>query len=512
MNILLLNPPPNDRSWYRVEHLGMAYLAAVLRREGHTVHILDSLLESLNTKQAYEIIRTKYHYIDLLGITATEPESIISGTQIVRWLKEDDFKAHIVTGGYLPTFWSDMVLQMYPEVDTIVVGEGEETLTELVKTLEQNGDLGKIRGLVYRDAANVIIHNPPRPLIRDLDDLPFPARDSLSLANQKYYHASMSGSRGCYHQCSFCQIAQFYRLSSGVPYRTRSAKNIADEIELLVNKHRIRSIYFVDDEFITESANRHQVIWELIDEIKTRKIDVSLSIQFRADTGKDENLLSALKEVGVKTVFIGVESGVDSVLQRFNKGILRKDVDRALQIVQGLDFNLIIGYLVYNPDTDFEELRQSVKYLTSPDVPLVKVFHGMNILKDTEEDRKIIGSEWARRRGFNIGYRVKDERVATFANWLRAYYEFYRPVVLDIYELIFLFIDIPDDILAEMRLVEDELRTYHNLFLNRAIDSLTLNPGITNFQFDEFQTKLQDLYIKSHQLVNKVRLSYDQID
>ena len=136
----------------------------------------------------------------------------------------------------------------------------------------------------------------------------------------------------------------------------------------------------------------------------------------------------------------------------------------------------------------------------------------MNILKDTEEDRKIIGSEWARRRGFNIGYRVKDERVATFANWLRAYYEFYRPVVLDIYELIFLFIDIPDDILAEMRLVEDELRTYHNLFLNRAIDSLTLNPEITNFQFDEFQTKLQDLYIKSHQLVNKVRLSYDQID
>ena len=97
------------------------------------------------------------------------------------------------------------------------------------------------------------MHNRPRPLIGDLDQLPFPARDYLSIAYKRYHHAVVAASRGCYHRCSFCQIAQFYRQSQGSPYRTRSARNIADEVEMLVKEHGVRSIFFVDDEFITEA-------------------------------------------------------------------------------------------------------------------------------------------------------------------------------------------------------------------------------------------------------------------
>lgn len=473
MNILLLNPPPNDRSWYRAEHLGLAYLAAVMRQAGHTVHIFDSLLENQNAEQTYQTIKSKFPDIGLLGITATEPESINSGTKIAKWLKQDGIIAHITAGGYLPTFWSDQVLSRYSEIDSIVVGEGEETFKELVRTLEQEGTLGDIQGLVYRDSSGKITHNPTRPLIRDLDELPFPARDYLAVSYQRYHHALVYASRGCYHQCSFCQIAQFYRLSKGVPYRTRSAKNIADEIEMLVTQYGVQSIFFVDDEFITESKKRLQVIEEFIEEIKIRKLDFSFSIQYRADTGNHEPLLRSLKEVGLRTVFIGIESGVNSVLQRFEKGITRTDIDSALQIVRDLDLSSNIGYMLYSSDTTFEELQHSVAYLMTPGSPTLLKLIGMTVLKGTPEEETARKLDILVEKEFDIHYRVRDRRIASFAYLLHLYYPIYEPVTADFYELHFMIGDLlphkKEELLKRIKLVNNRIRILHQEFLTYAI-------------------------------------------
>ena len=507
MDVLLLNPPPNDRSWYRAEHLGIAYLAAVLRQAGHTVHLLDSLLENLDVEQTYQTIKRRFGQIEVIGITATESETIKSGMALVRKLKRDGLDAHVTSGGYLPTFWSDELLRAYPEVDSVVVGEGEETLRHLVQALQQKTDLESVPGLVFRDKTGEIVHNPPRPLIQDLDQLPFPARDYLAIAYQKYHHALVYASRGCYHRCSFCQIAQFYRLSPGGPYRTRSAKNIANEIEILVNEHGVRSIFFADDEFITESKQRKRIIEELIEQIRKRKLDFSFSIQYRADTGAHEPLLRALNEVGLRTVFIGVESGVESVLERFEKGISKADIDKALQVVRDLDLNLIPGYMLYNPDTTFEELKESVEYLLSPASPMIQDLHGMNLLKGTAEEQSLRQRNLVRERDFRISYRVQDTKVAAFVDWLRRYYQLYRPIVLNVYELLFLLVDLPKEVLSEMKLMEARIRDLHHQFLSRAIDRLSQDRLDDEIPLDDLRVAYESLSVETQRLVARGRES-----
>ena len=476
MRVLLLNPPSIEESWYPAEHLGIAYLATVLRQAGHEVQLLDSLLEDLDVKQTFQTIMARCSQIDVLGITATEPETIRSGLAIVRLLHGAGVHAHVTVGGYLPTFWSDELLRECLEVDSVVIGEGEETLRELVETLQRGGNLEGVAGLAFRNGDCEMVHTPPRPLIHNLDRLPFPARDYLSVAYQKYHHALVYSSRGCYHRCSFCQIAQFYRLSRGRPYRTRTAKNIADEIEVLVKEHGVSSIFFVDDEFITESPKRRHIIEELIAEIHKRKLNFSFSIQYRADTGSDETLLRSLKDVGLSTVFIGVESGVEDVLERFEKGISKANIQSALQLVKEMDFSTNIGYMLFNPGTTFEELKKSIEYLVSPEAPTVLKLIGMMVLKGTPEEHRLCKQGKFSERSFRIRYPIADKRVAVFADWLRAYHPIYEPVVRDYYELHFMIGDLTPDnrqaILKSIREVEKGIRDLHQQFLSRSLASL----------------------------------------
>ena len=476
MNILLLNPPSAEKNWYRAEHLGLAYLAAILRQAGCRVCLLDANLEDLDIQNTVQVILERMPKIDILGITATEPETLKAGVAIVRLLNQTGLYPHVTCGGYLPTFWSEEVLQKFPDIDTVVIGEGEETLRILVETLQLGKDLATVEGIAYRDLSGQVLHTQPRPLIANLDSLPFPARDYLSVAYKRYNHAVISASRGCYHKCSFCQIAQFYRLSPGGPYRTRSAKNIADEIELLVTQYGVRSIFFVDDEFITESRQRRKVIDELIAEIRARGLQFSFSIQYRADTGSDEGLLQALKDIGLSTVFIGVESGVDSVLKRFDKGINKDEIIKTLSIVDKLEFNHNIGYILFNPGTNFPELQKTVNYLLSPNAPTILKLVGMMVLKGTPEEKLIREKNLIIERELGIRYKFTDEKVAAFADLMRHYTPIYEPTAKDYYEIHFMIGDLNifqrNTIRSKIKPIELKIHLLHQKFLSTAVDQL----------------------------------------
>ena len=117
MEILLLNPPPRERGWYRAEHLGLAYLGSKLRRDGYSVTILDANLNNFDVQETYGAIKELLPCIDLIGITATEFETLISGIEIVKKLKIDGISAHITTGGYFPSFWCDEVFEKFSEIE-----------------------------------------------------------------------------------------------------------------------------------------------------------------------------------------------------------------------------------------------------------------------------------------------------------------------------------------------------------------------------------------------------------
>jgi len=516
MNVLLLNPPSNEKNWYRAEHLGLAYLTAILRQGGCRVCLLDANLEDLNIQNTVQVILERMPKIDILGITATEPETLKAGVAIVRLLNQTGLHPHVTCGGYLPTFWSEEVLQKFPEIDTVVIGEGEETLRILVETLQLGKDLAKVEGIVYRDLSGQVLHTLPRPLIANLDSLPFPARDYLSTTYQKFHHALVYASRGCYHKCSFCQIAQFYRLSPGGPYRTRSAKNIADEIELLVTQYGVRSIFFVDDEFITESRQRRKVIDELIAEIRVRGLQFSFSIQYRADTGSDEGLLRALKDIGLSTVFIGVESGVDSVLQRFDKGINKDEIIKTLSIVDKLEFNHNIGYILFNPGTNFPELQKTVNYLLSPNAPTILKLVGMMVLKGTPEEKLIREENLIIERELGIRYKFIDVKVEAFADLLRNYTPIYEPTAKDYYEIHFMIGDLNilqrNTIMTKIKPIELNIHSLHKKFLSTAVDQLSkgdLNSKawIADFipKFDALHDDTQKILHEGSELISTLR-------
>jgi radical SAM superfamily enzyme YgiQ (UPF0313 family) len=507
VNILLLNPPPKDRSWYKAEHLGLAYLAAVMRQAGHHVFVFDALLENQNAEQTYQAISSRFNNIQLLGITAMEPEAITNSIKIIRQLRSDGMNFHVTAGGYLPTFWCDELLVKNQEIDSVVIGEGEETFRFLGETLEQKGDLTSIPGLVFRLPDGVIVHNRPRPLIRDLDQLPFPTRDYLDVTYQKYHHALVYSSRGCYHRCSFCQVAQFYRKSTGVPYRTRSAKNIADEIEMLVIEYGVRSIFFVDDEFITESKHRHQVLKELIDEIKVRNLDINFMIQYRVDTGNNEPLLRSLKEVGLRAVFVGVESGVESVLTRFSKGTTRAEIDSALEIIQDLGFISNCGYLFYTPSTTFEELEQSVEYMMTPGSPTLLKLIGMTVLKGTPEERTARELGILYETEFDLHYRIPDRRVASFAYLLHLYSPIYEPIIADLYDALFMTGDLSpqlrEKIFQEMKIAISQIRCLNQKFLRNAIKEASNEVMEPPFWLEELRSEFNGLNIFTQGLIGE---------
>jgi anaerobic magnesium-protoporphyrin IX monomethyl ester cyclase len=506
MNILLLNPPSKDTSWYRAEHLGLAYLAASLRQVGHRVKILDAFLENFDVDKTIKAILSLEDTINILGITATEPQTLFSGIRIVNKLQQNGINPHVTAGGYLPTFWSEEVLIKFPEIDSLVLGEGEQTITELVDALQKGRELRDIPGLALQDEQGHVFHTEKRSLIANLDALPFPARDYLSVAYQKYHHALVYSSRGCYHKCSFCQIAQFYRLSTGSPYRSRSVKNIADEIEILVKKHGVRSVFFVDDEFITESSKRIKIIEELIHEIDKRQLKFNFSIQYRADTGTREELLKKLKSIGLNTVFVGVESGVDRVLERFDKGIDKADIQTALQLIEDFSFNKNIGYILFNPGTTYNELRESITYLLTPKAPTLIKLIGMMVLKGTPENNTLKAENSSLKRDFSIRYPIKDKKVAAFASMVKRYYPIYEPVAKDYYELHFLIGDLSENesqqILKRVKVVEKNIRNLHQLFLSRALEELDQDQAINNNNWvDELRNPFIPLHVQTQQIL-----------
>ena len=221
---------------------------------------------------------------------------------------------------------------------------------------------------------------------------------------------------------------------------------------------------------LPRACTENVVIEGLIEEIRKRQLDFSFMIEYRADTGCDEVPSRALRDVGLTTVFIGVESGVESVLERFDKGINKADIDTALRIVNDLDLHLIAGYMLYTPGTTFEELTQSVEYLCSPDAPIIWDLHGMNLLRGTIVEEQQRKHDLVSGRGFWISYVVQDRRVAAFVDLVRRYYPIYRPVVLDLYELLFFLVDLPRHVQHEKRQIDARLRDLHVRFMRRAIE------------------------------------------
>jgi radical SAM superfamily enzyme YgiQ (UPF0313 family) len=295
-----------------------------------------------------------------VGFSATH-EFLTASLELARRLRDEGFDGHITMGGYLPTFLHESLLAEFPQLDSIVRGEGENTLIALLKRLDSPARWDEVPGISFRRDGSVRA-NPAADLIADLDSLPFPARDTLPDLARMYDYSAMSTSRGCPMGCSFCSIRSFYRLSRGPVWRARSARSVADEMEILAGRHGVGQIALTDDNFMGIPGEGRVRAFQIAREILSRGLKVEFSILMRVND-LEEGLLRLLKLAGLRSLFVGFESGVDRCLSTFGKGITAVQNRQGIELIKRLEIKCFPGFIMFDPYTTLEEVRENLNFV-----------------------------------------------------------------------------------------------------------------------------------------------------
>jgi len=392
MKVLLINPPYFNSKYKFIglvaPPLGIAYMAAVLEQNDIAVEIIDAAA----LEMSWETLESEIKRVSpqLVAVTALTP-TIDKALQTAELAKKTCPQATVVMGGYHPTFnYQEMLEKDY--VDLVVMGEGEYTMLELVQTLEEGGDLKNVKGIAYQDVVT-----PPRPLIEDLDELPFPARhllpmDHYKILNMKLHTATLISGRGCPMQCSFCASAALH----GNKLRMRSAQNVVDEMEHLINDHDAGMIAFMDDTFTLKPSR----VAEICDEIIKRDLDTYWGCTARADTLSDE-LLQKLSDSGCITLFLGVESADQQQLDRVNKQMTIDKIRQAFKLSRENDIRTIASVVLGMPGDTKDSIERTIKFVRelNPSYALFSLatpYPGTRFYQEAVQDNLIKVKDWSK--------------------------------------------------------------------------------------------------------------------
>lgn len=368
-DILLINPPLTLEERYgafasvgsQAPPLGLCYLAAILKREGFSVKILDAPAHDMNLSQTINEIETIGS--NIIGITATTV-SIVRASELARALKEHGSCARLLIGGAHVSALPEQTLREFKSFDIGVINEGEYTIVDLMQTLTSGGDLSRVQGIVYREG-DEIRTTQPRPLIENLDDLPFPAWDMLPYlpkyykpAPHSYYQlpsATLMTSRGCNGTCTFCA-----RPFMGERYRSNSPEYTLGMIDYLVKKYGIRDIMFYDDNFLLD---RKRVIG-ICEGILQRGYKITWSCLARTDV-MPEDFFRLIKKAGCWQIAYGIESGDQTILNNIKK---RTTVERMTEMIRKANEAGIHtrGYFMIGcPGETQESINRTIQFTTT---------------------------------------------------------------------------------------------------------------------------------------------------
>lgn len=352
MKVLLINPPyPFEES--PTPPFGLITLAAYLLREGIEVRIEDYIVQPYNRDRVKRVLSE--FKPDVVGATAVTM-NVKGALRIMRDYKEEDPRLVTVMGGPHVTFDADNILMDHRYVDYIVRGEGEITFTELLRTLESKRDMKTVLGISHR-VNGAVAHNEARPLIEDINILPYAARHLVPLAKYRAlgFPINMITSRGCPHKCIFCVGSRMV----GRRVRCYDTKRVVDEFEML-SKMGFRQINVVDDLF---TANKKRCM-AICDEIVRRGIKHTWGAFARVDT-VSRDLLESLKTAGCTILCFGIESGNQEILDRVKKKTTLAKCQAAVDLCKEVGIEPMTSYILGLPGETPETVRQTMDFAKS---------------------------------------------------------------------------------------------------------------------------------------------------
>lgn len=339
--------------------LGIGYIASFLEKNGQKCDIFDCTHSALSCKEVIDLILNKY---DIVGVSCFS-YNYKNTVYIVNRIKHCSPKTFVFLGGYVPTIGDNNIMRTMHKADCFIIGEGEQTVLDIVISKSKNTDWRLVSGIMYFDDGILKTTNV-RKYIDDLDKLPFPKR--LPLVKKS---ASIITSRGCYGQCSFCCAPAFYKKCAGKILRHRSPQNVVDEIEFLNRSFGVEFFKINDDNFMINQKYNKEWVKTFCDEIIKRNLKIQFRIMLRAnEVVLNNDLLLRLKKTGLQYVFVGIESFVQRQLNYYNKKISVETNIAAINCLKNLNLKIRLGFILLDPYVSLDEIKENISYLIKTEI------------------------------------------------------------------------------------------------------------------------------------------------
>lgn len=399
--------------------LGIAYIGAVLERDGYEVKILDAFIEGWETETRIspERILVGMPFEDIRAVIAAENPDVVGITSmftsqrknvhcVAAEVKAVDPAIVVVVGGAHPTSAPESVLED-ANIDIAVLAEGDNTIVPLLRCIESDGNLAEMDGVAFRDVDGKPVIRQKTIQIEDLDTIPYPARHLLPM--ELYFSAgvrhggysrgkraaSMITSRGCQYRCNFCTA---FKVFTRRP-RMRSIENVLGEIDELVNRYKVGELFFEDDQLIAKQRRTG----DLFDAMAKYKLD------WDTPNGVspwllDEEIVGKMKNAGCYRINLAIESGNQWVLDNIiNKPVKLQKIPGLVRMIErhGIEVGtfLVVGNIGKGGVETIDQIRESFRFCREarifPHVSLLTAYPGSEVLDIARDKGYLVpGFEW----------------------------------------------------------------------------------------------------------------------
>jgi len=369
MKALLINPPYNIENYYgKLSELafvfppvGLTYLAGFIREKGHQVYIYDFQIEEQNFQEFLKKFQPEF-----VGITC-QTAVFYNTLKLAKEIKKEFPKVPIAVGGVHGSYRPHDFFES-PNIDLVVKGEGEITLSEILDYYQnKNNKLENIKGISFKKG-NKIIDNPPQELIKNLDILPMPAIDLLPLEKYRVSPDNYLGgrvglittARGCPFNCIFCACKQAFNRT----YRARDLDKVLREIDYYVKNYQISQLFIMDDTFALDKKRAIDFCNRMTKAGYNKKI--LWWCQTRVDL-VDKELVKKMEEAGCKILSFGIESGVQRILDTISKRTTLKQIRKAIKLTRKMGLEPRGSFILGLPgESFFDSLKTIFFSLTLP--------------------------------------------------------------------------------------------------------------------------------------------------
>ncbi len=366
----------------------------------------------------------------LAAITsAPEPPLVVGLSLAFQWrardflalamaLREAGYTGHVTAGGHFGTFAAQEILTEFPEIDSVVRQEAENTVVSLVRALEDGSPLAPIAGLAFRDGERLVVTE--HPALPDLSKLPRPDRRGEPASCFGHGIAPLVSSRGCYANCTFCCIAAWHEQSlPGKRYRVRDVEDVADEMAEMQRERGVDIFVFHDDNFFVPGHRHNKERFSaLADALERKKIGKFATVVKARPTDCNPEVFSILRRrLNCIRVYIGIETDADQGLRTLRRWAKSSQNHDAIDLVRELDLYTCYNMLIFDPDTTIESLRTNIEFLRyAPEYPSnfgrVELYAGTPLLARMQAEGRARGDwlQW----DYDLGSR-EVERIFSLA-------------------------------------------------------------------------------------------------